>query len=178
MNLYTYVRNDPVNLVDPFGLQAQDEQNVVVWGTLGGGSAGLGGGGGGGSRGMVGGPTVSENSDAEEEQNVVVEGTRIRRPLPLLLNASQNYPGQETDETEEANERDIAICNSLANSGARSRCFQSANRRDYQRRWGRPVEELETRRVISTPPIRPLPSPRCLRFRHPILIGACAIITS
>lgn len=98
---------------------------------------------------------------------------------PPQSGISENYPGQETDDTEEANERDLAICRSLSDPGARSRCFISANRRDHQRRWGKPVEDLETRRDISPAPVPaiPLPSPRCLRLRHPVLIGVCAIIT-
>lgn len=151
-NLYDYVGSDPVNATDPWGLLKEALRPPVAPNTTG--------------------PAVIE-------RDVVVNGRRLPNQIGLVQQHGERYrgsrpniepgggsggspqnnqhaatPGQETPDTEDENEKDIAICNSLRDAGARSRCFESANARDYARRWNRPLPPLITWRTAA-PGVQP-----------------------
>ena len=160
MNLYAYVKADPVNFVDPSGLTTQDP------------------------------------NDCEGDPNCgVVTGKRLLNdilmwegPLPGVADLRSGYlgdaggdstPGAETPDTEEEYAEDIRRCNSLSDPGARSRCFESANARDYARRWGKQhLPPLITWRTVSPGPQPQSPNPWVIGGLGvaAFAAGACAIL--
>ena len=174
LNWYNYVGGDPINSVDPLGTSGcnQVAPNLYVCGniairtspnsdgtlsfTTSNGQSG------------VFNPTTGIGS-----VDIVVTGNRggganlggssnLQGSVPSVSGPATSgvvatvtvTPGQETPDTEEENKKDIAICNSLSNAGARSRCFESANARDYARRWNRPIPPLITWRTAA-PGVQP-----------------------
>jgi RHS repeat-associated protein len=192
MNLYTYVKGDPVNFTDPLGLQGEDEEEgeeIVIIGKrlpavtpLSGGASLMGA-----SRqhGPFP-PNPDVDGDGQPDPDIVITGQRPQTPsLPQLAltqlghRRPQSASNISEEDRDRAAEEDYEICRSLRNAAARGRCWASAADRDAARVAGRPVSPLVTEREIAPPPAPiPLPNPRCLRLRHPILVGGCLIITS
>lgn len=121
MNLYAYVANDPVNETDPTGmLQATEVEDVEVVGRK-------------CSWTVICNPTGGPRSE-------IAEMGGSARTSSISLAQSRD----DEDRWDEEEGRDYDICRRLENPDARSRCYHSANARDYARRRNRPLPPLVT----------------------------------
>lgn len=154
-NLYAYVGADPINLVDPWGLDPDTLDDVEVTGTRCGPNrpikCGL------GNSGSV--PFLNERRGASGAMNptdpiselddVVATGERLT-PSPLVMANSASGMFFTPEYLS-----DFALCQTLANRAARARCIVSANERAVNRYRGVYIPPLRMEGPRRRPPLLP-----------------------
>jgi RHS repeat-associated protein len=152
MNLYAYVRNDPVNLTDPLGLMAAYREDFPAPDCTG---------------------DICPNGDSGHTvtgnpcqwsgfcTSISFDDLDTRRPGPRTYGETAGGGGggddgdedgdgdgdgedDPLDETDAQFEREWALCASLRDASARTRCYESAQRRLWERLRGRPQPPLIT----------------------------------